>query len=443
MVDTRNNFRFVEVVNHDDRENYTKLVLKKVYTLPVDKDDNAPTQRQSRVEQMRKNFEKSNGFSYLRPSLFTPKPFSSSTNNLHNNNLNQNLNNTDNKNNNSINHQTLLNNNEPIYENKPVPRPVVPPKPRYKKPPPLPIIDNDRPKCASPVPELLQERVPNTPPFPKKQDGVLQTMNMNNQQKVPTNNNINNNIYSNILHSSSSSPNSVSNINDNHQQNNNNNNKNTSQNGTSSSPPFPRFKDVHVITPKIQPVLSSSQSNKSVTKSPQYKELFEQKSQIRERLFSKIEVLREEERELSNEKVEIDFCARRFYVRLLDKNESDADKFSHFIQEIQQITKLKSGLILRLAKLEHDGHLKYTSEEFMKKRAQLQGQILEAENLQKYTDRRRKVQDRIIQNHFSNEDILEFTNMIDNLIRVVRDQREMEHKITLGNEKLRALDDIG
>ncbi|XP_071744801.1 uncharacterized protein [Lepeophtheirus salmonis] len=355
MVDTRNNFRFVEVVNHDDRENYTKLVLKKVYTLPVDKDDNAPTQRQSRVEQMRKNFEKSNGFSYLRPSLFTPKPFSSSTNNLHNNNLNQNLNNTDNKNNNSINHQTLLNNNEPIYENKPVPRPVVPPKPRYKKPPPLPIIDNDRPKCASPVPELLQERVPNTPPFPKKQDGVLQTMNMNNQQKVPTNNNINNNIYSNILHSSSSSPNSVSNINDNHQQNNNNNNKNTSQNGTSSSPPFPRFKDVHVITPKIQPVLSSSQSNKSVTKSPQYKELFEQK----------------------------------------------------------------------------------------KKRAQLQGQILEAENLQKYTDRRRKVQDRIIQNHFSNEDILEFTNMIDNLIRVVRDQREMEHKITLGNEKLRALDDIG
>eukprot|EP00096_Caligus_rogercresseyi_P010630 TRINITY_DN3954_c0_g1_i1.p1 TRINITY_DN3954_c0_g1~~TRINITY_DN3954_c0_g1_i1.p1 ORF type:complete len:450 (+),score=115.46 TRINITY_DN3954_c0_g1_i1:160-1509(+) len=449
MVDTRNNFRFVEVVNHDDRENYTKLVLKKVYTLPVDKtDDNAPRRISSRVEEMRKNFEpSSNGFSYLRPSLFTPKPFSSSTSNL-SHNMNDSYNSND----------------DPIYANKP--RPMVPPKPCYKKPPPLPIFDNDRPKCASPVPELppISRNTPRTTNHSEDPNQFLNNLkniknlrmsNKNHQSVIESKNNLRNDHRNNNTHNDNNNKNRS--LNNNY---NNNNNRSMNNSSTPSPPPPPPsqvkimngrssstctlLSSSNVISPKTMKSNNNiNNHNQSVTTSPKYKELFEQKSQIRERLFSKIEVLREEERELANEKVEIDFMSRRFYVRLLNKNESDADKFSQFIQEIQQITKLKSGLLLRLDKLENGGHIKYSADEVMKKRVQLQGQILEAENLQKNTDRRRKVQDRIIQSHFAHEDFIEFQGMIEGLTRIVREQREMEHKITLGNDKLRALDDIG
>ena len=84
----------------------------------------------------------------------------------------------------------------------------------------------------------------------------------------------------------------------------------------------------------------------------EFEDLIEKKRELRERMLSKIMFLREERDLLMEEKVENDQEGRKIAQKLENMAKSnELDKFRHFLEEIEQITKLTVSLTIRLSRL--------------------------------------------------------------------------------------------
>ena len=184
--------------------------------------------------------------------------------------------------------------------------------------------------------------------------------------------------------------------------------------------------------------------------------------ELRERMLSKIMLLREERDLLMEEKIENDQLGKKIAQKLetLAKS-SELDKFRQFLEEIEQITKLTVSLTIRLSRLSkkmESGSLskddlvsfqdlktitKSLHEPFQvvqeKKKNRLSDQLNEAETLHQNTDRRAAQVRQMLSKYFA--DLTDYDNFLVNLIKHITDLKETEQRIQLGEEQLVALND--
>merc|ERR1711860_85483 len=83
-------------------------------------------------------------------------------------------------------------------------------------------------------------------------------------------------------------------------------------------------------------------------------DLIKRKGEIRERILSKMSLLREERETLMDEKAENDKLGESL-IRILDGTEAtsnEIDKIYKYLEEVEQITKLNVGLNIRLNRVD-------------------------------------------------------------------------------------------
>jgi len=178
----------------------------------------------------------------------------------------------------------------------------------------------------------------------------------------------------------------------------------------------------------------------------EFEELIEKKRELRERMMSKIRLLREERDILIEEKKSNDAEGQRLLGKLeAAANSSEVEKFRQYLEEIEQITKLTVSLTIRLSRLAkriESGKLKsdvLSSER--RKESLLKEQCDEAENLHRNTDRRGLQIKKIVTAKLGHNETKEYEAFVENLIRLVTDLKETEQRIQLGEEQLIALND--
>jgi len=179
----------------------------------------------------------------------------------------------------------------------------------------------------------------------------------------------------------------------------------------------------------------------------EFEDLIEKKRELRERMLSKIMLLREERDLLMEEKIENDQFGKEIAHNLesLPAKSSELDKFRHFLEEIEQITKLTVSLTIRLSRLTNKMESGSLSEEeiatHQKKKSRLSDQLNEAELLHQNTDRRAAVVRQMLAKYLSDTSLKQYDNFLVNLIKHITDLKETEQRIQLGEEQLVALND--
>lgn len=178
----------------------------------------------------------------------------------------------------------------------------------------------------------------------------------------------------------------------------------------------------------------------------EFEDLIEKKRELRERMMSKIMLLREERDLLLEEKADNDALGGKIATKLERLGKScEIDKYRQFLEEIDQITKLTVSLNIRLSRLnkriENGSMSKEEAESQQKKKGRLVDQINEVEYLRKNTDRRSLQVRHILGRHLDKADLHDYDTFLVNLIKHITDLKETEQRIQLGEEQLVALND--
>lgn len=188
----------------------------------------------------------------------------------------------------------------------------------------------------------------------------------------------------------------------------------------------------------------------------EFEELIEKKRELRERMMSKIQALREERDILLEEKRVNDEEGQRLLSRLekavgetasssQSNSTHEVEKFRQFLEEIEQITKLTVSLTIRLSRLAkriESGKLKSDMiESERRKESMLKDQSREAEDLHRNTDRRGVQVRKCVARRLGESATQTYDVFLENLIRLVTDLKETEQRIQLGEEQLIALND--
>jgi len=178
----------------------------------------------------------------------------------------------------------------------------------------------------------------------------------------------------------------------------------------------------------------------------EFEDLIEKKRELRERMLSKIMLLREERDLLMEEKIENDHKGKKIAQKLETVAKStELDKFRLFLEEIEQITKLTVSLTIRLSRLSKriENGTSHKEEKTMqlKKKSKLVDQLNEAEILHQNTDRRASQVRSLLGKYLDEPDLREYDTFLVHLIKHITDLKETEQRIKLGEEQLVALND--
>ncbi|TRY73529.1 hypothetical protein TCAL_03332 [Tigriopus californicus] len=187
----------------------------------------------------------------------------------------------------------------------------------------------------------------------------------------------------------------------------------------------------------------------------EFQDLIQKKGEIRDRILSKIQLLRDERDLIVEEKRNNDQMGQAILDELESvANSTEVDRVYKFLQEVEQITKLRVGLQIRLSRaqklLQRRDITPKEKEALEFKIARLTEQIREADDLQGHTNRRRSAIEAILQKYnFQNKNYEEdegdlFTRFLDflqTLVSKITEQKEMDQRVQEGEEQIVALND--
>lgn len=186
----------------------------------------------------------------------------------------------------------------------------------------------------------------------------------------------------------------------------------------------------------------------------EFQDLIQKKGEIRDRILSKIHLLRDERDLIMEEKRDNDKVGQGILNELESvANSTEVDRVYKFLQEVEQITKLTVGLQIRLNRaqrlLQRSRNTPKEKDALEFKIARLTEQIREADDLQGHTNRRRSAIEAILQkynfrnkNHEDEGDL--FTRFLDFLhimVSKITEQKEMDQRVQEGEEQIVALND--
>eukprot|EP00095_Tigriopus_kingsejongensis_P000429 maker-scaffold171_size289870-snap-gene-1.43 protein:Tk00429 transcript:maker-scaffold171_size289870-snap-gene-1.43-mRNA-1 annotation:"protein shroom isoform x1" len=178
----------------------------------------------------------------------------------------------------------------------------------------------------------------------------------------------------------------------------------------------------------------------------EFQDLIQKKGEIRERILSKIHLLRDE-REMILEEKRVNDSEGQAILDSLEARASstEVDKVYKYLQEVEQITKLTVGLQIRLnrtTKLASRLDVGPAEKENLNsKTAKLIDQITEAQSLQMHTNRRGHLIRSILKKHFSldpnQQDQLErFEEFLSILVFKITELKEMDQRVQQGEEQI-------
>ncbi|XP_055374244.1 protein Shroom-like [Condylostylus longicornis] len=173
-------------------------------------------------------------------------------------------------------------------------------------------------------------------------------------------------------------------------------------------------------------------------------DLTKKKEELINRLTKKLDVLTKEQYSIKEETQSNDQLGSNIATKIADKvRPIDVTKFKAYIDDVGHITMLLLSLSGRLAKIENTLHgINENSTEkktLESKRDRLTEQLEEAKKLKEDIDRRGSIVYKIIERNLTNDDCADYEYFINMKAKLIIDLREIDDKMKLGEEQLKAL----
>ena len=190
--------------------------------------------------------------------------------------------------------------------------------------------------------------------------------------------------------------------------------------------------------------------------------LSREKEELLDRMKEKVRILREDELEVEADMQSVREEGERL-VGLVEEQSSfvEGDKVRVHLQEVERLITLLRVLNARLGRTEKQllrtqdadqkvccqvsSHpIKITlvfelQEQLKKRKSRLDEQLAEAEELKKFRDKRGKAILTLLESLLSAEETEKYVAMLERMVRVVAERREVEEKIVRGEQQIQAL----
>jgi len=171
--------------------------------------------------------------------------------------------------------------------------------------------------------------------------------------------------------------------------------------------------------------------------------LSREKEELLDRMKEKVRILREDELEVEADMQSVREEGERL-VGLVEEQSSfvEGDKVRVHLQEVERLITLLRVLNARLGRTEkqllrtQDADQK---EQLEKRKSRLDEQLAEAEELKKFRDKRGKAILTLLESLLSAEETEKYVAMLERMVRVVAERREVEEKIVRGEQQIQAL----
>lgn len=171
--------------------------------------------------------------------------------------------------------------------------------------------------------------------------------------------------------------------------------------------------------------------------------LIKEREELLDRMKEKVRILREDEQD-----VEADMQALRMegerLIGLVEEQSSfvEGDKVRVHLQEVERLVTLLRVLKARLERTEKmflRTQETDQKEELEKRKIRLEEQMAEAEELKKFRDKRGKAILVLVESLLTSEERENYVAMLEKMVRVVGERKEVEEKITRGEQQIQAL----
>lgn len=172
-------------------------------------------------------------------------------------------------------------------------------------------------------------------------------------------------------------------------------------------------------------------------------EFAKKKDELIGRIGAKLEVLRGEESVLKSEAKANEEVGRQITVKVMQVAQpNECEKYKSHVEEIDKITSLLLGLAGRLAKAENallSSQHPSQKDQLVSKRDKLAEQLEEAKKLKANIDKRSTTVSAILRKYLSDQVLADYDNFIRAKARHVIDLRQINEKITVGEEQKKFL----
>jgi len=183
----------------------------------------------------------------------------------------------------------------------------------------------------------------------------------------------------------------------------------------------------------IQEILSEKNSEK-------LRVLNIMKDDLKERLSKKVKILKQERDELNNDDVENEMEGLRIVEIIKEVGTlSEVDKLEIHMRESGSITNLLLFLRSKLYTTESLLQNEPDKDALNRKKAKLTAQLSEAVELKEFRERKAFRIERMLETYLEIGDFLSYTNYMETKLNLIKEKREVEDKIQLGEQMIYSL----
>jgi len=171
--------------------------------------------------------------------------------------------------------------------------------------------------------------------------------------------------------------------------------------------------------------------------------LIKEREELLDRMKEKVRILREDEQEVEADMQAVRMEGERL-VGLVEEQSSfvEGDKVRVHLQEVERLVTLLRVLKARLDRTEKmflRTQETDQKEELEKRKSRLEEQMAEAAELKKFRDKRGKAILVLVESLLTSEERENYVAMLEKMVRVVAERKEVEEKITRGELQIQAL----